>query len=172
MCAPLISRDGQQQSRGVNSCIRVLIIAVMRSLCSRASPSPFKSVTTKKGAGRAAPKRSFSFSCTLVKSMQFRFMFISIIYETSYVTAYTPSDSNFSWKKIEIFAHCADETDAERCLSGFLASVSPFKWRYHHRRWRRPKLTKETGTLRRHAKITPSAAAARPDTNDALYQDH
>ena len=40
MCAPLISRDGQQQSRGVNSCIRVLIIAVMR-LCSRASHSPF-----------------------------------------------------------------------------------------------------------------------------------
>ena len=35
MCAPLISRDGQQQSRGVNSCIRVLIIAVMRSLLAR-----------------------------------------------------------------------------------------------------------------------------------------
>ena len=30
-----------------------------------------------------------------------------------------------------------------------MARVGPFKWRYHHRRWRRPKLTKETGTLRR-----------------------
>jgi hypothetical protein len=52
MCAPLISRDGQQQSRGVNSCIRVLIIAVMRSLLARIPlPSPLKSTeTTKKRA--------------------------------------------------------------------------------------------------------------------------
>ena len=35
MRTPLISRDGQQQSRGVNSCIRVLIIAVMRWLLAR-----------------------------------------------------------------------------------------------------------------------------------------
>ena len=52
MCAPLISRDGQQQSRGVNSCIRVLIIAVMRSLLARIPlPSSLKSTeTTKKRA--------------------------------------------------------------------------------------------------------------------------
>lgn len=75
MCAPLISRDGQQQSRGVNSCIRVLIIAVMR-LCSRASHSPFSP-----------------------------FLEVAVLRRWSY-------------------------------LSGFLASVAPFKWRYHHRRWR------------------------------------
>ena len=86
MCAPLISRDGQQQSRGVNSCIRVLIIAVMR-LCSRASHSPFSpflEVAERSGASRQTKKKQ-------------------------------------RWSY----------------LSGFLASVAPFKWRYHHRRWRR-----------------------------------
>ena len=71
MCAPLISRDGQQQSRGVNSCIRVLIIAVMRSLllltpltvCRRRahpSPSSLKSTeTTKKRASVRAHSAPF-----------------------------------------------------------------------------------------------------------------
>ena len=55
MCAPLISRDGQQQSRGVNSCIRVLIIAVMRrSLQPARIPLPSR----LHWLGRAAARRT------------------------------------------------------------------------------------------------------------------
>ena len=62
MCAPLISRDGQQQSRGVNSCIRVLIIAVMRSQLARIPlPSSLKSTeTTKKRASVRAHSAPFT----------------------------------------------------------------------------------------------------------------
>ena len=105
MCAPLISRDGQQQSRGVNSCIRVLIIAVMR-LCLRAPRISLSLLSFHWGEGTADGE------CRLT----------------------LPSSKK---KKRRSY------------LSGFLARVAPFKWRYHHRRWRRSKLTKETGTLRR-----------------------
>ena len=57
MCAPLISRDGQQQSRGVNSCIRVLIIAVMRSLLGgKAHAHPISPFTQIGRSGRDKKK--------------------------------------------------------------------------------------------------------------------
>ena len=52
VCSSLFA-DGQQQSRGVNSCTRVLLIAVMRSQLARASPfSLFCICITIKSRGR------------------------------------------------------------------------------------------------------------------------